>query len=815
MRRGDRDICMRLQLQLRRRPRPRPLILLPLLLFLFAWVHLAAGQTAPDAPASVSVGNVRLRTATVTVALGLDGGSPVQSVAASCERSEGGTVDWTGQVAVGAGDAQALLSATDLALNTTYSCSANATNASFSSRSQIYDVDTDVWTAAPVSLPSPTRGIACAWDGASFIYCSGGVSDANSYEAAFWSVPLDISAISALPSMPSPLCCHALAHFGGFVWVTGGQGPTDLNPDPTYGATWRWSAGTGWAQQASVTSVAFGANVVSARIANKWYVLPDQAVTSGGTILETDLDAAGSSRAWRTAASLPSIPTASMNGSVVGACGELLLWAGRGFKPVLIDPQLGAVVASDATPGAVVDGPAFDLAGGAYGSDASSCLAITAAGLATGSIASAHTFRISGSYATGDTPTVHYVSLSSIASRSASVTVFFRYTSTAGAAVTEAAASCSSNDGGLAWTASSSVAGGAGWATFSASGLWPNTTYTCSANATNSYGTSGDYSFALKTPAEAPAAPASVVATTIWPRNATVTVAFGFDGADSITTASLSCWSGATGSLQADLSAAVSPGASSANFTLTGLLPNTTYNCRANASNSVGTSPSAEGVFATAAELPAAPLVTVEGITSRNATLTVIFGDNGGAWIYLVAASCRLSSGGGAVWGESAAVNPGVSSASFSVVGLYPGSTYLCSANVTTSAGTSPSNTSAPFTTFAEPPDAPARVAVSAIAARTATLTVTFGGNGGAAISGASASCSLANEIGMDAVWTASVAASGSSAVLSVSGLSPNTTYICAANASNAAGTGPSNTSSPFTTTAEAPAAPVAVNITR
>eukprot|EP00741_Cyanophora_paradoxa_P024862 tig00000310_g24003.t1 len=345
------------------------------------------------------------------------------------------------------------------------------------------------------------------------------------------------------------------------------------------------------------------------------------------------------------------------------------------------------------------------------------------------------------------------------------------------------------------------------------SGLWPATRYDCQAYLTNALGTSPWSDLApFATDAEPPAAPSRVTAIPINSRSVFVSAALGFDGGAAVATATAACvpiGAGGAGPAWSE-TVPVEPGARSANFTAVGLVPNTTYVCSASALNAAGASPAASApAFTTEAEPPAAPaLATVALETAREAALSVVFGFDGGSRITRADASCRPAEGAASVWGESAAVPDGAPAAQFHVAGLTPNTTYVCVANATNGVGTGPKTYSAAFTTPAEEAPAPVSVTVSSVAARGALLTVRLGGNGGAWIERAAASCGPA--AGGPAVWggVLPVAHYVDHVNFTVVGLSPNGTFVCSANASNFVGTAGSTSSGAFRTAAEAPAAP-------
>eukprot|EP00741_Cyanophora_paradoxa_P010547 tig00000158_g10198.t1 len=731
---------------------------------------------APWAPASVAVSAIAPRNATVTVTLGYNGGAWVTSVAASCGPAEGGAGAW-GEVQVvshGAAGTTVSFSAAGLEPNTTYVCQANATSAAGTS---------------PATLS------------ASFITAA---------EAPWAPASVAVSAIA-----PRNVTVTVMLGYNGGAWVTS----VAASCGPAEGGAATWGAVQEVTLGAAGTTVSFSAAGLEP---NTTYVCQANATSAAGTSPAT------LSASFITAAEAPWAPASVAVSAIAPRNATVTVTLGYNGGA-----WVTSVAAScrPAEGGAAVWGAVQAVSLGAAGTTVSfsaaglepnttyvcQANATSTAGTSPATLAASFITAVEAPWAPAS------VAVSGIAPRNATVTVTLGYNG--GAWVTSVAASCGPAEGGAAvWGAVQAVSLGAAGTTvsFSAAGLEPNTTYVCQANATSTAGTSpATLSASFITAAEAPWAPASVAVSAIAPRNATVTVTLGYNGGAWVTSVAASCGpaeagAGAWGEVQE-----VSLGAAgtTVSFSAAGLEPNTTYVCQANATSAAGTSSAMlSASFITAAEAPWAPaLVAVSAIAPRNATVTVTLGYNGGAWVTSVAASCGPAEGGAAAWGEVQAVSLGAAgtTVSFSAAGLEPNTTYVCQANATSAAGTSPATLSASFITAAEAPWAPASVAVSAIAPRNATVTVTLGYNGGAWVTSVAASCGPA-EAGAGAwgaVQAVSLGAAGTTVSFSAAGLEPNTTYVCLANATSAAGTSPATLSASFITAVEAPWAPASVAV--
>eukprot|EP00741_Cyanophora_paradoxa_P017761 tig00021015_g17154.t1 len=747
-------------------------------------------------PASVAFEDIVSRGVTLVVTLAYNGGSFISLVSASCVTASEGAVTWQGSVPVvdGAAGTVARLNATGLWPNTTYVCSANATNAVDTSPTTSATVISGIEPAAAPALVemsgiqprNATITVLFGYNGGSFI---------TSIQAR------------CLPQTPG---------------ATEGSGATAV-PNPE-----------------TDTSVTF---LVSGMTPNTTYVCDANATNDAGT---------SPTNSSITFITIPEPPTAPLwvNVSAIQPRNASLTvtFAYNGGAWITTTtahctPDDGAAVWGDVA--AVAEGDAESVLSvvGLFPNTTYTCAANTTNSAGTSISTSSERFI---TIAEISQPPAS-VAFEDIVSRGVTLVVTLAYNG--GSFISLVSASCvTASEGAVTWQGSVPVVDGAARtvAQLKATGLWPNTTYVCSANATNAVDTSPTTSATVISGIEPAAAPALVEMSGIQPRNATITVLFGYNGGSFITSIQARCLPQTPGATEGSGATAVpNPETdTSVTFLVSGMTPNTTYVCDANATNDAGTSPTNSSItFITIPEPPTAPLwVNVSAIQPRNASLTVTFAYNGGAWITTTTAHCTPDDGA-AVWGDVAAVAEGDAESVLSVVGLFPNTTYLCAANTTNSAGTSISTSSERFITIAEISQPPASVAfedivsrgvtlvvtlayngvaldVSLIQPRNATLNITMGYNGGAFITRVAASCALApasDLLGAAIVWTdAAPVVPGLGTVrvaFLATGLVPNTTYAFLANATNSAGTSRTNFSLAFITIPEAPWRPTSLSV--
>ncbi|MES2902350.1 MAG: YHYH protein [Pseudomonadota bacterium] len=217
-------------------------------------------------------------------------------------------------------------------------------------------------------------------------------------------------------------------------------------------------------------------------------------------------------------------------------------------------------------------------------------------------------------------------------------------------------------------------------------------------------------------------------------------------------------------------------------LSLTALTNGVLYTCTVLASNSLGNSAVSGAVTVT----PVAPavVVTVPGApailsaTAGNASASIAFSapaSNGGAAISSYTASCT---GSGATKTASGSASP------LAVTGLTNGVVYTCSVTAANSAGSGfPSGVVTVLPVAPVVVTAPGAPTIVSATAGNTTAAIAFtapASNGGAAISGYTASCTAGST---------TKTASGSASPLSVTGLTNLTVYSCSVKATNSAGT--------------------------
>ncbi len=330
---------------------------------------------------------------------------------------------------------------------------------------------------------------------------------------------------------------------------------------------------------------------------------------------------------------------------------------------------------------------------------------------------------------------------------------------------------------------------GTGSFTVSMSGLSTNTTYYVRAYAINSAGTSyGDeVSFTTMQNISAPTVTTSNVT------NVTQTTATGggnvtADGGATVTERGI-CWSTNHNPTVSNSHANSGTGTGSFTVNMSNLTPNTTYYVRAYATNSVGTSYGDEVSFTTVQSI-SAPTVTTSNVTNVTQTTATGGGNvisDGGATV-TERGICWSASHNPTVSGTHATSGTGMGSFTLSMSGLSPNTTYYVRAYAINSAGTSYGD-EVSFTTM-QSISAPT-VTTSDVTNVTQT-TATGGGNvtadGGATVTERGICWSTSHNPTVSGTHANSGTGTGSFAV-SMSGLSPNTTYYVRAYAINSAGT--------------------------
>jgi hypothetical protein len=312
-------------------------------------------------------------------------------------------------------------------------------------------------------------------------------------------------------------------------------------------------------------------------------------------------------------------------------------------------------------------------------------------------------------------------------------------------------------------------------------GLTPGTTYYYAALSANSAGQSStSASFTFSTPATLPVISA-VTSGSITPTSATITW----------TTDQLSSSQVEYGTTAAygSLSALGSSPVVSHSVTLTGLAPGTTYSFAVLSSTSAGTSTSANFTFTTAATIPAIANVTASSITATSAIIT---------WTTDQASSSQVEYGTTTAWGNLSTYTASpATSHSVILTALTPGTTYDYAVLSSTSAGTA---TSANFT-FSTP-GIPVIGAVASGGITTTSAVITWTTD---QLSTSQVEYGTTTAYGSLSVYTASPSASHS---VTLTGLTPGTTYNYAVLSATFAGTATSANFT-FTTPLILPMAPI------
>lgn len=224
---------------------------------------------------------------------------------------------------------------------------------------------------------------------------------------------------------------------------------------------------------------------------------------------------------------------------------------------------------------------------------------------------------------------------------------------------------------------------------------------------------------------------------------------------------------------------------------LTGLTAGTTYDYAAVSANSVGASTtSANFTFSTtAAPAPVISSVTATGISTTSATIT---------WTTDQASSSQVKYGTSASYGTASSVNGSlVTSHSVTLTGLTAGTTYDYAAVSANSAGTSTTSANFTFSTTAAPAPVVSSVAATSISTTSATITWTTDQASSSQVKyGTTASYGSTSSLSSSLVTSHS---------LTLTGLTPGTTYDYAAVSANSAGASTTSGNFTFATTAVAP----------
>jgi hypothetical protein len=220
--------------------------------------------------------------------------------------------------------------------------------------------------------------------------------------------------------------------------------------------------------------------------------------------------------------------------------------------------------------------------------------------------------------------------------------------------------------------------------------------------------------------------------------------------------------------------------------TLTGLTPGTTYDFDVVAANSAGaTSTSNNLTFTTTALPPVISAVSTSGITTTSATVT---------WTTDQATTSLVNYGTSAAYGSASTLNSTLSTShSVTLTGLTPGTTYDFDVVAANSAGTSSTSNNLTFTTTALPPVISA-VSTSGITTTSATVTwITDQATTSQVNYGTSAAYGSASTLNSTLSTSHSV---------TLTGLTPGTTYDFDVVSANSAGTSSTSANATFATSA-------------
>eukprot|EP00741_Cyanophora_paradoxa_P019957 tig00021179_g19262.t1 len=256
----------------------------------------------------------------------------------------------------------------------------------------VYDIDSNVWSVAPATLPSAVLLLACAWDEnpAGYIYCSGGYgpdpaagsSSSLAGVTDFYRFDVGLSAREDLPPLPEARWMHCMTVHAGQVYVTTGT------TSSFGGADMQRFDGSQWIAVPDLTLPYGGPDISCARIGSRWYLSFPSAnkmnvqfagtVTAAiTTILFVDL-ASTAPLQWVQVAQ--DAPLGAVEHAIAGCYTHLLLIP-KNAQHMLLDPSTGLIVDSTNGNGQVsAYGDMIQSARFGYGSDWRSCIAVVSHG---------------------------------------------------------------------------------------------------------------------------------------------------------------------------------------------------------------------------------------------------------------------------------------------------------------------------------------------------------------------------------------------------------------------------------------------------
>jgi hypothetical protein len=338
---------------------------------------------------------------------------------------------------------------------------------------------------------------------------------------------------------------------------------------------------------------------------------------------------------------------------------------------------------------------------------------------------------------------------------------------------------------------------------YTLSSLVPNTTYHFRAVGVNSAGTTNGSDLTFTTSA-ALATVVTVAATSVTSNGAVMNGTINANNASTATSFEYGLTTAYGTSVTAVPSPATGVSATSIAYTLSGLVPNTTYHYRAVGVNTAGTSNGLDLTFTTTAVVPTVVTVAATSVTSTGAIVNGTVNANNASTTTSFEYGLTVAYGTSVTAVPSPVTGVSATSIAYTLTGLTPNTTYHYRAVGVNSAGTT-NGSDLTFTTSAAAP-AVITTASTGVGTNTATLNGTVNANNQTA--------TVTFEYGLTTAYGTIVSATPSSVTGSsvnsvsaaISGLSLNTTYHCRAVAVNATGTTNGNDIT-FTTGCQVPGA--------
>ncbi|SEW20887.1 beta strand repeat-containing protein [[Clostridium] fimetarium] len=340
---------------------------------------------------------------------------------------------------------------------------------------------------------------------------------------------------------------------------------------------------------------------------------------------------------------------------------------------------------------------------------------------------------------------------------------------------------------GATLTAVPSTVTGVGYTStsYTLSGLIPNTTYHFRVNAVNALGVTYGSDFAFTTLAIAPTAETQD-ASNVSATNATLNGTVNANNASSVVTFEY----GTTAAYGSTITTVQSPitglGSTLVNYSLTGLIPNTTYHFRVKAVNATGTTYGSDFTFTTTAVAPAGQTQDASNVFANAATLNGTVNANNDTSIVIFEYGTTTAYGSTVTALQSPTTGIGSMPVSSTINGLLPNTTYHFRVKAVNMAGTAYGDDFI-FTTSAIAPTSET-VNAGNITASTATLKGTVNANNITSIVSFEYGTTIAYGSTVNAVQSSVTGSDFTSVSFSLSGLTPNTTYHFCVKAVNAVG---------------------------